>query len=461
MELKSNSIDVFSELPSELLSQVFIHCLPSETDPISPKVGPLLFLQVCRRWREIAYLTPSLWQLVCLGRKFKGGPIFIFDLFLEKSGNLPLTIILPSPKHPKLTPAHRYEEFVDRVLDNLHRVSALRGHFSSLFPYIIFNRLTATAAQGGSRHLYAPLLKHLDVSGFDIPSQLSQQEFTKCLSNCIIAPNLEDLDLNTSRTILSMISISSLIPESLKTLTGLYITDVAQVTDLSFLCQACNLTTFEFCIYDTYALEPPVLKFPSSVLLPSLKELSFAFIGTRYTEVLRSLHLPCIEKLSIIVRMGPPLSQVVQLLTKGGTPPLRSLGLGSWNEVADNDSELQCFMRFKEIEQLTFHLLPLAHWPLLERVEGSDSDSEFMLFPQLSSVIIRNTSFHIVDYKMIREILWNRSTLNGGKLTCAKFINCKFMSPDDKEALQALCSETDGQLNIEIVVDEECKRILI
>lgn len=454
-QTNTNNVDLTSELPPELLGQIFTHCLPSETVPISSKVAPLLFLQVCRRWREIAYLTPSLWQLVGMGSKFKGDPIFIFDLFLKTSGNLPLTIILPYPRHPKLA-LHRYQEFVNRVLDNLHRVSAMKGHFSSSFPFIIFNRLAATVARGGSRHLYAPLLKRLDISGFDLPPQVSQKEFTEYLSGCIIAPNIENIDLNTSRIVLSMISTSSLIPESLKTLTGLYITDVAQVTDLSFLSQACNLTTFEFCVYDTYE-ESLVLKLPSSIHLPNLKELHFSLIGTRYTEIIRSLHLPCLEKLSISVRMGPPLSNIIQLLTKGETPPLRSLSLGGWDAVPT----LQCFTDFKEVEELKLLYFPSGRWleagplSLLEKIQGHDLKTEFKLFPQLSSVVVRSTTIDAADYEIIRKILWDRSILNGGKLTCAKFLNCKFISSDDKEALQALSSEMDGQLNIEIVVDEE------
>ncbi|KAK6984810.1 hypothetical protein R3P38DRAFT_2661949 [Favolaschia claudopus] len=54
-------------LPFELISKVFIQCLPryGRARP-DPQLAPLLLLQICRRWRTIALETPWLWNSIFL-----------------------------------------------------------------------------------------------------------------------------------------------------------------------------------------------------------------------------------------------------------------------------------------------------------------------------------------------------------------------------------------------------------
>ncbi|KAJ7645619.1 hypothetical protein DFH06DRAFT_1425463, partial [Mycena polygramma] len=63
-------------LPPEILSLIFLQCLPSEEhehdlrDPRdrrilqnpSPNTAPLLLVRICSRWRHIALATPMLWS---------------------------------------------------------------------------------------------------------------------------------------------------------------------------------------------------------------------------------------------------------------------------------------------------------------------------------------------------------------------------------------------------------------
>ncbi|KAJ7669391.1 hypothetical protein DFH06DRAFT_1038461, partial [Mycena polygramma] len=55
-------------LPNELVSDVFIHFLP--TYPLCPPLtgthSPQLLLQICRKWRQIALSTPTLWRAITL-----------------------------------------------------------------------------------------------------------------------------------------------------------------------------------------------------------------------------------------------------------------------------------------------------------------------------------------------------------------------------------------------------------
>ncbi|KAJ7368751.1 hypothetical protein DFH08DRAFT_32633 [Mycena albidolilacea] len=51
-------------LPPEIISKIFLHCLPAkrESDVANPKEAPLLLTQVSRAWRDIAISTPELWS---------------------------------------------------------------------------------------------------------------------------------------------------------------------------------------------------------------------------------------------------------------------------------------------------------------------------------------------------------------------------------------------------------------
>jgi len=48
--------------PVEVLSQIFIHCLPETNHlKVSSKLAPMLLTRICRHWRQVAVNIPSLW----------------------------------------------------------------------------------------------------------------------------------------------------------------------------------------------------------------------------------------------------------------------------------------------------------------------------------------------------------------------------------------------------------------
>ena len=57
-----------SALPTELLLEIFMGCLPEHPEP-SRKVAPLLLCRVCSKWRAIALAQPQLWTSLFLGRR--------------------------------------------------------------------------------------------------------------------------------------------------------------------------------------------------------------------------------------------------------------------------------------------------------------------------------------------------------------------------------------------------------
>lgn len=50
----------------ELLSEIFILCLPPFPTRISCFDAPLVLEQICWRWKSIARSTPRLWSSICL-----------------------------------------------------------------------------------------------------------------------------------------------------------------------------------------------------------------------------------------------------------------------------------------------------------------------------------------------------------------------------------------------------------
>jgi hypothetical protein len=53
------------EIPHEILEENFIRCLPEEARP-DRKLAPLLLVQVCATWRQVAFGLPRLWDTLHL-----------------------------------------------------------------------------------------------------------------------------------------------------------------------------------------------------------------------------------------------------------------------------------------------------------------------------------------------------------------------------------------------------------
>ncbi|KAK6977977.1 F-box domain-containing protein [Favolaschia claudopus] len=92
-------------LPNEIVSEIFQHSLPPYPTPLS-LVGasvPTSLTQICRKWREVAHSTPSLWRSIelngCTGDHQKQ-VVFMAGIWLERSGSIPLSI---QSSHPSTT----------------------------------------------------------------------------------------------------------------------------------------------------------------------------------------------------------------------------------------------------------------------------------------------------------------------------------------------------------------------
>ncbi|TDL22948.1 hypothetical protein BD410DRAFT_787767 [Rickenella mellea] len=101
---RQSSFASVHSLPYELLAITFRFCFLNHRfmkrltcAPPCPDEAPLLLMRVCRKWRECAISTPSLWSRISLGRKSrtKISPSLLnikINEWLDRAGSVPLCI---------------------------------------------------------------------------------------------------------------------------------------------------------------------------------------------------------------------------------------------------------------------------------------------------------------------------------------------------------------------------------
>ncbi|KAG1722480.1 hypothetical protein EDB19DRAFT_1767786 [Suillus lakei] len=131
-------------LPTEILSQIFLCCLPEDEDEyLSPMRNqpPVVLTLICRRWREIAMDMPSLW---CGKLRLEVGHhdwqkrAFCYDSYLRRSRR-PFQLQLQFHERHQLIKLQRLiQPYIDRI------TSLSLGSFSgrhSLMPIAAFHAL--------------------------------------------------------------------------------------------------------------------------------------------------------------------------------------------------------------------------------------------------------------------------------------------------------------------------------
>lgn len=90
--------DPIAALPTELGAEIFELCVLYSRlrSPFVKSGEPLSLSQVCRKWRELAHSTPSLWSTLALYRiqATKTTYLPVISRWLTRSKTLPLTIVL-------------------------------------------------------------------------------------------------------------------------------------------------------------------------------------------------------------------------------------------------------------------------------------------------------------------------------------------------------------------------------
>ncbi|KAG2133639.1 uncharacterized protein EDB93DRAFT_1331395 [Suillus bovinus] len=97
ISLHKGLVSGLRRLPTEILSEIFHHCLPESCDQLpSGLQAPLLLTEVCRRWREVAIGTRSLWSRLSVQVDYRrwGSQASGYDLWLRRSRGCPLSLVL-------------------------------------------------------------------------------------------------------------------------------------------------------------------------------------------------------------------------------------------------------------------------------------------------------------------------------------------------------------------------------
>ncbi|KAF7366750.1 F-box domain-containing protein [Mycena sanguinolenta] len=86
-----NAIHVpIAALPFELSSEIFLQCLPPSPSPNKPYEAPMLLMNVCRAWTQVALSTPLLWTSIDLRCQRVDG----LQFWLDRAQHCPLSITL-------------------------------------------------------------------------------------------------------------------------------------------------------------------------------------------------------------------------------------------------------------------------------------------------------------------------------------------------------------------------------
>ncbi|KAF7328766.1 F-box domain-containing protein [Mycena venus] len=86
-------LDPVARLPVEISSEIFLRSLSPFPKP-NPRHSPILLLNICNAWTNIALSTPALWTAIAI--VFPCGPRFkeLLNIWLHRAGNRPLSISL-------------------------------------------------------------------------------------------------------------------------------------------------------------------------------------------------------------------------------------------------------------------------------------------------------------------------------------------------------------------------------
>ncbi|KAJ7774955.1 hypothetical protein B0H16DRAFT_1263680, partial [Mycena metata] len=83
--------DPVARLPLEISSEIFLQCLSlSPRPPADPRVAPMLLLNICNAWTNIALSNPALWAAVCMRYPCDE----LLQIWLQRARGYPLSVTL-------------------------------------------------------------------------------------------------------------------------------------------------------------------------------------------------------------------------------------------------------------------------------------------------------------------------------------------------------------------------------
>lgn len=131
-EAHKGAISPLRRLPVEILSAIFVECLPHFPSPLSNLDAPLLTQRVCRMWKDVTRSTPKLWSFINLSllSPWMDSELAMTSTCLARSGCHPLSIALGMHVYPEAWMNNVHTPAVNLLLTQSERWLDLHLHVS-------------------------------------------------------------------------------------------------------------------------------------------------------------------------------------------------------------------------------------------------------------------------------------------------------------------------------------------
>ncbi|KAI6117299.1 hypothetical protein EDD16DRAFT_1016681 [Pisolithus croceorrhizus] len=179
--VKTSAVPYIDRLPNELLAEIFLLLRDKRT----------ILASVSRRWRAVLISTPSMWNVINLDAD-RNCPTKLLELYLERSRQAPLTVIIGSitPGLDVIIPhANRWHTLrvISCIRQTLDTIS--RSTFPSLQYLFLYGGGLALDGVLTMRS-WAPSLKRLELNEWELPLH-------RPLCEIIPAETLEELSITS------------------------------------------------------------------------------------------------------------------------------------------------------------------------------------------------------------------------------------------------------------------------
>ena len=288
-------------VPAEVLAEIFLFSssptflndsddglfslMPSKK--LSRNAAPLVLLQICKYWRDVALQTPRLFtRFILKGAALNINPLEILSLCINSSRSLPLQIYLQPTTYWKL-PDSAMSSFLKNIRSTIQRVTTFVFRFGSFLP-VLFPPGT---------HVELPALRQLAlIKDFDwrVISDLSPLTVIGNVVATRVVEALIELDFDWSKFIR--------FGDSLRYIKFNISGPTPNVALHAILIRSPNLEKCEITYRDTRPGEN-LLILAEHITLPHLTKFTLKYEGLRFLgDILRHLFTPKLEELSIFCK---------------------------------------------------------------------------------------------------------------------------------------------------------------
>lgn len=269
-------------IPLEVLSEIFLKCLPPDQfiNP-SPHSAPLLLSQICQSWRSLSFSMGRLWTSIRVELTKEGcspHPLLV-EAWLARSGHLPLVFQVVDRLTPEDIAEHRpvftAAPMIARFIRHVHRWQAIDLDFTDWRVDTGLDSLSGASL---------PILESLGLS-----RDFWVKEDADSLRVLLSAPHLRELRWSVRHS-----HVDPMKTISLAQMTTIHIECFITLDDFrSILAQSSSLVSGHFSVLkESEGTETP------SILLRKLYSLDLA-IGGSIDSIFEGLTAPSLNRLRI------------------------------------------------------------------------------------------------------------------------------------------------------------------